>query len=645
MWARARLLQSAAVAERSELWDQVPERWLYGGVLLLTAFAFGSTLTFGFVYDDHWTLLGNGFLRDLGNLPLLLGPEAAAAGVPDAFRPTLVAFDALTYAALGLSPIAHHLVSVLLHVLVTGLVGLWLAREGAPRRLVVTATTLFGVLAIHGEAVAVVSYREDLLAAALGLGAMLFARGHLRRPSAIRLLAAMLLATLAAGAKLSAAGLPLVWVLTQRLSPWDTQPSWRRTLEGGTALALGVALVLGFRTFAQGGVDPYGLSERVFAHRVGLSPVLAASAQIHLSYLQQVFVPRGFSPEYVDYGASWTDPATLCAVGAFGGSLLVAAAATRGRRAPLVAWVILAAVVLAGPTSNLAPMPNMRADRFMYLTSVPLCVGLAAVSLRAGSWAHRRWGLHPLAPWIAMVVVQGSVAQGVTAAYRSDSRLWQIAERRAPHSARAHAVLGELMIARLRERPDPADQPLLLVRARTHCRLALHYDPASPLPHLCAARLAAAERAWDRSHAAFERALARMTQRPERARLALASTALDLPEVPYAARTDRAFGALAEARREAPYVAEVFAVSGRLRHRLGDPEGAASDYARASDLHPERWDVVMAGVELQLDLGHTAAASELWAEATTALENAPAGRVQALQRRLDAARRLHSHQP
>ena len=61
-------------------WDGVPERWLYGGVLLLTAFALGSTLTFGFVYDDHWTLLGNGFLRDLGNLPMLLGPKAAEAG-------------------------------------------------------------------------------------------------------------------------------------------------------------------------------------------------------------------------------------------------------------------------------------------------------------------------------------------------------------------------------------------------------------------------------------------------------------------------------------------------------------------------------------------------------------------------------------
>ncbi len=633
------------MAERAEPWDDVPVRWLVGGVLLLTAFAFGSTLSFGFVYDDHWTLLGNGFLRDLGNLPALLGPRAAAQAVPDAFRPTLVTFDALSYAVFGLCAVAHHGISVLLHVLVTGLLGVWLAREGAPRRVLVTATTLFGVLAIHGETVAVVSYREDLLAAALGLGAMICATTWLRRSSGLRLLLAALLMLAAAGAKLSVAGLPVVWMITQRLSPWGTPQRWSRLWLPSLALASGVAAIIVFRAFVLDGLNPYGASERVFAQRVGLGPVLAASAQIHLGYLQQLFVPRGFSPEYVDYAARWTDPVTVCALGALGGLLAVAAGAARGRRAPAVAWIILCAFVLAAPTSNLAPMPNMRADRFVYLTSAPVCVGIALAMLRLGAWLHAKWALPALAPWVAMVVLQGSMAQGVSGAYRSDNRLWQIALRRAPHSARAHAVMGELLTALLREHPDPLDRPLLLVRARTHCALALRYDPRSDLSHLCEGRLAAAERDWARSAAAFEAAAARASTRPERAHLALASTALDLPDVPYAQRVTRALDELERARREAPYVAEVFAVSARLRHRLGDPEGAAADYARARNLHPERWDVVMAGVELQLDLGHTAAASKQWAAATAVLDKAPPSRVHALQRRIDAARRLSVNQP
>ncbi len=633
------------MGERAEPWDEVPVRWLYGGILLLTAFAFGSTLTFGFVYDDHWTLLGNGFLRDLGNLGALLGPGAAAQAVPDAFRPTLVVFDALSYAVFGLSPFAHHLLSLLLHVTVTGMLGLWLAREGAPRRVLVTTLTLFGVLAVHAEAVAVVSYREDLLAAALGLGALAVATRWFRKPSVLRLLATGLLMLVAAGAKLSVAPLPLVWLATARLSPWDTPRKWSQLWPPLLALSVGVLAVVLFRSFVLGGVDPYGASERVFAHRVGLGPVLAASAQIHLSYLQQLFLPRGFSPDYVDYGAQWSDPATLCAIGAFAGLLGVAIVAARGRRAPALAWVIVCAFVLAGPTSNLAPMPNMRADRFVYLTSAPVCVGMALAMLRAGAWAHAKWSLPALAPWVAMVVLQGSMAQGVSGAYRSDSRLWQIALRRAPHSARGHAIMGELLVGLLREQPDPMDRPLLLVRARTHCHLAYHYDPQSDLSHLCEARLAAAERDWPRSYAAFEAALERASSRPERARVALASTALDLPSIPYPQRVRRAFEHLERARREAPFVAEVFAVSAALRHRLGDPEGAAADYARARDLHPERWDVVMAGVELQLDLGHTAAASQQWAAALEQTGEAPPSRVQGLQRRIATARRLTANQP
>ncbi len=618
----------------------MPERWLYAGVLLLTAFAFGSTLTFGFVYDDHWTLLGNGFLRDLGNLWMLAGPEAAQANVPDAFRPTLVVFDALTYQLLGLSPVGHHAFSVLLHVLVTALLGRWLAAEGAPRPVLVTSMTLFGVLAVHGEAVAVVSYREDLLAAALGLGAVVLVTRPRRRP-----LLAGLLMMLAAGAKLSVAGLPLAWLMLRRLGPWQSPTPWRALLGPGLSLAVGVVLVLAFRTVVLGGVDPYGETGRVFAQRVGTGPVLAASAQIHLAYLQQVVLPRGFSPEYVDYAARWTDPATLCALGAAIGLLGVASAGLRGRRAPLIAWVILATLVLAGPTSNLAPMPNMRADRFVYLTSAPMCVGMAVALLAAGRRLHAWRGLDPLAPWVAMVVLQGSLVQGVTAAYRSDSRLWQIALRRAPHSARAHAILGELLTGTLREVPDPSDRPLLLVRARTHCALARQYDAQSDLPHLCSARLAATERAWNRSNAEFTAALERAGVRRDRALVALASTAIDLETVPYADRVSRAYDVLSQARREYPFVAEVFAVSGRLRHRLGDAEGAAADYARARDLHPERWDVVMAGVELQLDLGHTAAAAQTWASSPTAQKKAPPGRVLDLERRIDEARRLSPTNP
>jgi tetratricopeptide (TPR) repeat protein len=553
-----------------------------------------------------------------------------------------VAFEVLAYQVLGQSSIGHHALSVLLHVAVTAAVALWLESLGAPVRLRISAALVFGLLAIHAEAIAVVSYREDLLAALFGLLAMIAATRGVEaegRRRASWLGAATLAAAFAAGAKLSAAPIPLLWLLAHRLAPWRQQ---RLPWLGFAALSLGVALVLAHNVALLGDLSPYEeASGRVHAHRVGWLPVWAASIQIHLAYLQQLAFPRGLSPEYIDFGARFTDGATLCGAGAFALLLGTAIGSARGRRRPLVALAILGSLLLALPTSNLAPMPNMRADRFMYLPSVPASVGLAAILLAAGDALARRFTalLAGLVPLLAFAVVQGAMAQGAATVYRSDTRLWEIATRLAPGSARAHAVYGELLVNRLRARETP-DEPQLLLRARTHCALAVRLDPRADLPHLCAARLAAAQRDWSAAHAAFERGLERTGVRRDRALIALASTALDLPDLPYPERVDRAFAHLERATREYPFVGEVFAVDGRIRHRLGRPDQARSSYRRARKLHPERWDVVLAGLELELDLGHSSAAWRPWAREQLEHPAADPVTTDAFRRRLEDARRL-----
>jgi tetratricopeptide (TPR) repeat protein len=491
----------------------------------------------------------------------------------------------------------------------------------------------------------VVSYREDLLAALFGLLAMIAAtRGAEAkgRGRACWLVAATAAMAFAAGAKLSAAPIPLLWLLAHHLAPWRRRPvAWI----GFVALALGVAVVLAQNFALLGGISPYDeASGRVYAHRVGWLPVWAASIQIHLAYLQQLVFPRGLSPEYVDFGARFTDGATLCGAGAL--ALLLVAGVSSRRRRPVAALAILGTILLALPTSNLAPMPNMRADRFMYLPSVPASVGLAAILLAAGDRLARRVAalVAGLVPLLAFAVVHGAMAQGAASVYRSDTRLWEIATRLAPGSARAHAIYGELLVHRLRTRDAPDASPLLLLRARTHCALALRLDPHSDLPHLCAARLAAAQRDWVTAYAAFARGLERAGVRRDRALVARASTALDLPDLPYAERVEHALADLERATREFPYVAEVFLVAGRIRHRLGRPDEARSAFRRARKLHPERWDAVLAGLELELDLGHSSAAWRSWARAQLEHRGADPVTRDAFRRRLDDARRLFDPQ-
>ena len=625
----------------------VPPWLLQGGVLALVAAVYLPTLGFDLVYDDGWTLMANGFLRRPADLPLLFTPDAVRLHIPDAFRPTLVIFDMLTYQLFGLSASWHHATSIALHLAAVVAVHAWLTQEQIPVRIRLVTTALFGVLAIHAEAVAVVSFREDLLAAGLGVFAMALATHATHRPSRRRghWSAVVLLQAAACGAKMSAAPLALFWWMVTARNPWRHPPArLGPRVMSLVALGLGTALAIAHRIHLHGGLVPYGADNlRLAVQRQGLGPTLAESARIHLGYLQQIVLPLGFSPEYVDRGASWTDPAVALSVAGLASLVAYGLWGLLSRRRPVAGIVIVGWFLLALPTSNLFAMPNMRADRFMYLPSLPLCLGLAMALVAAGRRlaVYRRHRTLWLAPALIYVVVQGAAAQAAARVYRSDLRLWEIALHRAPDSARAHALATLLRVGaiqRSRERRARVD-PLLLARLQAHCRIAERLDPFYELSHLCFAELALAQGQWTAAYQRLGRALQLSPDRNDGLLAAMAEVALDLP-LDDPKRQALALGHLDRGLREYPYSTNLLAAAGRVHHRLGQPRQALQLYRRARALRPERWEVVAWGVELALDLGDAAAARRTWTRYAPLLQQADPVLRSALQARLGRAERL-----
>ncbi len=582
-------------------------------LLALVALVLLPQLGFGLVYDDGWTLVTNGFLRVPGELAVLFSPEAVARNIPDAFRPGLVLFDMLSYQVLGLDPLWHHALSIALHLGTCAALAAWLRRLGAPMLLWAGTLALFGLLAIHAEAIAVVSFREDLLAALLALLACLTASVAVRRARAWPLAPLAFLLTLAAcSMKQSAATVPLLWLLAEAINPWQARRPWPRLLGLGMVQLLGVAVTLAFTVWLYGDLSPYGADNpRLHSTRVGLGPVLAMSTQIHLAYLQQMLVPVGLAPEYVDAGARWDAPATVLASAALLALLLYGLSCWRRR--PLVALAIVGAFVLALPTSNLAAMPNMRADRFMYLPSLPVCLGLAALMLAAGRLLARRLGRPEclLAPLAALVILHGAVLAGHAFTYRNNGQLWAAARRDAPGSARAQAATGEQLIGNAGGATDKTRRALLLARAEAHCIHAERLDPHYELPQLCFARLAAARQDWSEARRRFAAALAVSPDRNARILAGLAQTSLDLPAVPEPRRRALALEALEQGLAAHPYSPELHDVAGQIFHRLGDPSRALEHYQRARVLAPERGESLLGELALLLDLGRPVAAREL----------------------------------
>ncbi len=619
--------------------QQLSGRVVMAGVLVVTALLYLPTLGFGFVYDDHWTLLANGFLRCPEDVLTLLGPAAHRAHVPDAFRPVAVVFDMLSYQLFGAHAHWHHALNVALHVAVCASLWRWLTQRGLALQPTATIVAVFASMAIHAEVVAVVSYREDLLAAVLGLEAMVLAErlGPEHAGRAWRWPAAALLVAAACAAKLSAATIPVVWCLARWCGPWPT-PRGAPWLLPTLALASGVALALAHQWVVLGALSPYAEQTGIHAAVWSRSAVLASSVQIHLGYVQQMLAPWGLSPEYVDRPGRWSDLATI--LGAAGLGLALVHAVATGPRRRTWTFVAVATVVLWLPTANLVAMPNMRADRFAYLPSVAVSIGIGVALGAVGRALHGRTGAPALAPAIVFVVIQGALAQATATTYKSDGRLWEVALRRAPDSARAHALLGEIVVTNLRGE-DGGGDPLMRARAGAHCKRALALAPDDALPHLCAARLAVLGKQWSVAHSHFEAALQRARAREDRILTALASVTLDVPEIGYPERLSRVAALLSRAEREFPYASEVAAAGGRLEHRLGHAERAFTLYRRARKLRPERWDVVFWGLELALDLGDSSAAWTIWRGARDLLPDADPKWVDATRRRVyDGIRRF-----
>jgi protein O-mannosyl-transferase len=428
-----------------------------GLLLLLVALFHGPSLRNGFVYDDHWTVADNTFLRDPGNLTALVGPGPARAGVPDAGRPVLVATEVLDHALWGLRPWGFHLQNVVWHAAVTALFFLGAAALTGGLLLPFAAAGLFALHPLNVEVVAAINYREDLLATFFVLAALAAVAAARRRrmragdAGAGWLAAAFAFATVGCFSKESAYMAPFLLVVLDVFAP--PLRAGRRWYDV-VPLAAAAAGAIAWRAWVMEGVGVVSRAAEIPAAHRSVPSAVPRAAEAFVAGLADLVVPWNLSPEYADRAGSGGFPVAGAVSLAALGVLL--ALAWRGRRRhPWPALGLAAAVVAYLPTAGLVPITNLRADRYFYLPALGLCLAGAALLLAALAripWLRRppwRW-LDLPRPWVVLSVLllvlgMRSLRQGRI--WRSDLGLWQHAAAVAPASPRVWRGLAE---ARLR---------------------------------------------------------------------------------------------------------------------------------------------------------------------------------------------------
>jgi len=376
---------------------------------------------------------------------------------------------ALDYRVWGLDPFGYHLTNVALHALTAALVCVFLWPIMPSLAAATAAALLFAVHPLQMEAVTLAIQRKTVLSGALFF-ATLIAYQAWRRSGRRRTYALAVAAFAAAAlAKPIVIALPgLLWLyeyafIDGRLR-WRDKVPFLAIAAAATAAATAAHAAVGAVRSWHGG-DP-------LTHMVMLARVTA-------EYLGAIFLPLALSPIYYYRRALAWEPLNLLAVVALLG--LAVWLVARRRSLP---WTFVCAAWFAIdllPESNLMPLAQLRADRFLYLpilgAAMWIAVGLDRLPQlgTAPVWARR---LPARLSTAALVAALAAATHASASVWRSDVSAWTRVAERHPWSATAFLLLGHAYMA--------ADDPQ---RAELAYRHTIELTPDLADAHLALARL------------------------------------------------------------------------------------------------------------------------------------------------------------
>ncbi len=328
---------------------------------------------------------GYGFLEY--DDPVYLTDNSAVTGglTPTSVRWALTAFHAanwhpvtwlshqLDVTLFGMNAGAHHLVSVIIHALVSALILVLIARLTGRRGVALTAATLFALHPLRVESVAWLSERKDLLAGLFCVLTLMAWLRHLRRPSPMRYLAALGLFALGLMSKPMLVTLPFLllladwWPLGRLRNPGAHRPG-PLLLEKLPFLLLSLAASL-VTLRAQGATSGGVRWEIPVVDRLANAIVAAAAYPLKAAWPSRLAIIYPFRQPI---------PPTELTGALLGLALVSGLCLWQRRRRPWLIFGWLWYLGMLTPVSGLVPVGwQAMADRYTYL---PLIGVLLAVS-------------------------------------------------------------------------------------------------------------------------------------------------------------------------------------------------------------------------------------------------------------------------
>ncbi|MCK9603921.1 MAG: tetratricopeptide repeat protein [Candidatus Omnitrophica bacterium] len=369
--------------------------WFITLLIVITSAIYSGSLGNSFVFDDGLVITKNDFVKSWKNFPLIFS-KAYLTSVGDVtslglrnigageigYRPVVTASYFLDYSLWKLDPFGYHLVGLLLHILNVVLLYSSVFLITKKRNLALLASLFFALHPVNVEAVAVISFREDLLSFFFFfLCLLLFIRAdnHTGRKKAFYYAVSILSFLLALFSKEMALTLPLILMLYDYFFVFGRRI--KEVYKHIKSRYLGYIIALLF----------YSLVRFSFLHNASEFNLkypgdsfytnILVMAKVFAVYIQWLLFPVNIhlmlpgDPAFIP--KTLLAPAVLISffilIACFSFALKVR------EKSREISFAIIWIFITLLPVSNILPIRNYMASRYLYLPAAGFCLLLAVL--------------------------------------------------------------------------------------------------------------------------------------------------------------------------------------------------------------------------------------------------------------------------
>ncbi|MCM8769075.1 MAG: tetratricopeptide repeat protein, partial [Candidatus Omnitrophica bacterium] len=556
--------------------------WVVGIFVVVVAgcLVYSNSLKNKFCYDDLATIQTNVFIRSFKHFAGLFRQDYFIFSAENSYRPVVTLTYLLDYAVYQERPWGYHLTNVILHAACAGLVAFVLGTI-ISRELGLVTGLLFAVFPVNTEAVNAVSFREDILVVFFGLLSFLSYRQWRKRRTSFWLAGSCLLVFLACLSKENGVVIPFIILGSELILPGkNTFPGWKKPVLVYSIALAGYGL-LRFVLFPGSGKETVGWLAGSWLMSLLNVPL------VYLTYFKKLLFPY---PLMADYPSDWatTFSWSLAGQSLAGIALIVFLLIITWRKNRVIFYGLFWLLLSLLPTSNIVPIFNPFAERYLYLPGIGfllvVATGLARVKKTVG------WALG-----LFLVTGYATLTYQRNPDWKDDLSLWSrtISQMKQP-TARAHIGLGYGLV----EKGE-------LKAGEEQFRKAVNLRPAMAQAHLSLADVLADQERWPE---AVKHYLLAIRLEPRQA-VAHHNLAFVLEKAGY---LKEAWQYYQTAIKLNPFYAQAYFNLGNLMAKIGQEKEAEEAYRRAVESYPGYAEVYYNWGNLLLQQGKLPEAEKLY---------------------------------